>query len=900
MWVLNLSRRITISPHDDGHDHRSQAGSAVNHPMSDFHEDIPTIKMSSSAVGKAAATSGRKAAWQPPTPEELQDMLPGYEVHGLLGRGGMGAVYKGLQVQLDRVVAIKVLPPELEDAEFGFHERFINEARAMARLNHRGIVGVYDFGETAGGMLYIVMEFVEGTDVARMIAEHGRLHSAHALAIAAHVCDALHYAHLCGIVHRDIKPANIMVATDGAVKVADFGLAKVHAGGEVSGLTRTGIAMGTMHFMAPEALTLGSAVDHRADIYAAGVMLYQMLTGRLPQGMFEMPSLQVPGLDPRYDGIIGRAMRDDREMRYQSALDMRSALDGIITQPVTQHVAASWEPSAFTPDQTADSDALPPKKQAGSWSVWLAAVGGMLATIACGWIFLKQPAVPAVEMEVPVPTANVAKEKGLFHSIKVDPAFPAMLHPGDQVDVTFGHPRAWEPGVFPVVVPFANGAPVQSNGQGHWAATRLGGPDNPFARGYFLIGPGRGTVDELVLKLNYKNSEVIAETRIPVRYEFSPLKDGEQPRLPLGLITWRQKNGQTFEGTFNQFSGNDLTVTKPEGGNWVIPDSQLAEDSLLLAGKLAAAPHMIYDVRLDPPSPAVLKPGEKVRVECRVKSSQFPLLVGMRPMSKGVLGFPGSGNDVRAVCNTAADTARGYVVSMFGPRDVDQILFKVQKASGAFLGEFVLPVEYSYFSERPVMVAPSSEIDLLANLSFDHAPSVWTRKGGEIRFDNQGKRSQHDIRLAEILDPTRPYELELEMEATALDESTVLGFMFPYGAFYFDGIAFSRGAAPKIGAMIARPSLNRGETGKRTKYTVRYQRGVNSLVMRVGSDGTLGVPSSQSPTSLQGINAKPDRVRLCAWRGRAEIHRLVMRVHAGDVSVVPPKDGSPVWINGPD
>jgi serine/threonine protein kinase len=120
------------------------------------------------------------------------------------------------------------------------------------KLNHPGIVAVHDFGQTGGGLLYIVMEYVEGTDVSRMIAKEGRLHTEHAMAITAHVCDALAYAHDRGIIHRDIKPANIMVGYDGVVKVADFGLAKMtHS--NASGLTQSGMAMGTLHYMAPEA-----------------------------------------------------------------------------------------------------------------------------------------------------------------------------------------------------------------------------------------------------------------------------------------------------------------------------------------------------------------------------------------------------------------------------------------------------------------------------------------------------------------------------------------------------------------------------------------------------------------------------------------------------------------------
>ena len=290
------------------------------------------------------------APWEPPTPEHLAALLPQYEIERMLGRGGMGAVYMGRQRSLDRPVAIKILSGHLAGKDTSFVERFKNEARAMAKLSHPGIVAVYDFGETAGGLLYIVMEFVEGTDVGAMIARQGRLHSEHAMAITAHVCDALAYAHERGIIHRDIKPANIMLRNDGVVKVADFGLAKVStSSGETLGLTQSGMAMGTPHFVAPEALTLGLTIDHRADIYAVGVMLYQMLTGKLPQGLFELPSLQIPGLDPRYDGIIGKALREDREVRYPSVQEMRRDLDAILTQPVVKvEAAAEIAPAALT------------------------------------------------------------------------------------------------------------------------------------------------------------------------------------------------------------------------------------------------------------------------------------------------------------------------------------------------------------------------------------------------------------------------------------------------------------------------------------------------------------------------------------------------------------------------
>ena len=303
--------------------------------------------------------TGDPRYWQPPTPEDLQARLGGaYLVQAFLARGGMGAVYRGIQASLERPVAIKILPPQLRDADPSFAQRFKQEAKAMAQLNHPSIVSVYDFGEMPDGTLYFIMEFVDGIDVAQMVTRQGRLSSSHAMAITAHVCDALQYAHEHGVVHRDIKPANIMVGNDGRVKVADFGLAKSSRVTQ-SSLTMTGHVMGTPHFLAPEALTLGSSVDHRADIYAVGVMLYQMLTGRLPKGIFEMPSLLVPGLDPRYDAIITAAMREDRSVRYQAILDMRRALDAILTKPVAKSQAAPQQPAA------APAQAAAPKPQPG-------------------------------------------------------------------------------------------------------------------------------------------------------------------------------------------------------------------------------------------------------------------------------------------------------------------------------------------------------------------------------------------------------------------------------------------------------------------------------------------------------------------------------------------------------
>lgn len=271
-------------------------------------------------------------------------MLPQYDQWEMIGCGGMGAVYKARQTSLDRLVAIKVLPPQVAEDEAEYIERFKNEARTMAKMNHPAIVAVYDFGETRDELLYIVMEYIDGTDVAKMIQSQGKLPVDHALAITAHVCDALAYAHEHGVVHRDIKPANILINMEGAVKVADFGLARMHDPGQSGSLTQEGTTMGTPDYVAPEVLIIGMQVDGRADLYAVGVMLYNMLTGKIPRGNFQMPSEKV-GCDTRYDAIIRKAMEQDVARRYQSSRELRRDLDQILTVPVAKEKPARQAPA---------------------------------------------------------------------------------------------------------------------------------------------------------------------------------------------------------------------------------------------------------------------------------------------------------------------------------------------------------------------------------------------------------------------------------------------------------------------------------------------------------------------------------------------------------------------------
>jgi predicted Ser/Thr protein kinase len=266
----------------------------------------------------------------PPLPEELAPHLPQLEILDLLGQGGMGAVYKARQRGLDRLVALKILPPEVNQDET-FAERFIREARALARLSHPNIVAVYDFGQS-GRNYYLVMEYVDGVNL-RQSLQSGGLKPAEALAIVPQICDALQFAHDEGIVHRDIKPENILINKRGRVKIADFGLAKLLGQDHPApALTATHQVMGTLRYMAPEQMQGSREVDHRADIYALGVVFYELLTGELPIGRFAPPSKKVQ-VDVRLDEVVLRALEQDPEQRYQHASEVKTDVETISRSP---------------------------------------------------------------------------------------------------------------------------------------------------------------------------------------------------------------------------------------------------------------------------------------------------------------------------------------------------------------------------------------------------------------------------------------------------------------------------------------------------------------------------------------------------------------------------------------
>jgi len=360
----------------------------------------------------------------PPSVEYLGPLFPQLTILELLGQGGMGAVYKARQPGLDRLVALKILPPEIS-RDPAFAERFQREARALARLSHPHIVAVYDFGQTdsarrgspdpaarspeglpfssepqetfgqPGGsvgdrpqhidrpqrsLCYIVMEFVDGANL-RQTIRAGKLAPAEALAIVPQICEALQFAHDEGIVHRDIKPENILIDKRGRVKIADFGLAKL-LGQDASdhSLTATHQVMGTLRYMAPEQMKGSREVDHRADIYSLGVVFYELLTGELPMGKFAPPSKRVQ-VDVRLDEVVLRALEQDPDLRYQHASEVKTDTEII-----------SHSRSAARPESPKGAPTEPHLVQAPADCLLLAA--GIAFVTACGvatWLL----AVPA-------------------------------------------------------------------------------------------------------------------------------------------------------------------------------------------------------------------------------------------------------------------------------------------------------------------------------------------------------------------------------------------------------------------------------------------------------------------------------------------------------------------------
>lgn len=306
-----------------------------------------------------------------PDLQEVRAAFPQFEIIELIGQGGMGAVYKVRQPQLDRSVALKILTRStVEDPRFA--ERFRREAQALARLSHPSIVTVHDFGQ-AGPFFYLLMELVDGVNL-RQAMKAGRFTRKQALAIVPPICEALQYAHDHGIVHRDIKPENLLLDKSGRIKIADFGIARLMELPDLSpeaiannppGLTQD-TAIGTPQYMAPEQIHDPSQVDHRADIYSLGVVLYELLTGELPTHKLEPLNRSGLQIDVRLDQIVLRALQKEPELRYHTAQDFKTQIEFITSAETRASKPDRIDPKpAAVPDTGKNSSSTPAQKTTG-------------------------------------------------------------------------------------------------------------------------------------------------------------------------------------------------------------------------------------------------------------------------------------------------------------------------------------------------------------------------------------------------------------------------------------------------------------------------------------------------------------------------------------------------------
>ncbi|PRQ07360.1 serine/threonine protein kinase [Enhygromyxa salina] len=393
-----------------------------------------------------------------PTPSQSQSvhdligvvLLGRYRVIKKLGEGGMGTVYLGEHAQIGKKFAVKVLSHEFAHKD-DLRERFLQEARAASMISQENVVEITDFGDTPDGSVFFIMEFLNGEDLSDTVKTHGRLPWPRVKHIMLQVCRALAAAHDAGIIHRDMKPENCYRIARGKnedfIKVLDFGIAKVTSEeeGEGKGLTRTGMIFGTPEYMSPEQAQ-GAKPDHRVDIYALGVILYELLTGRVPftadtfmgiltKHMFEVPeapSAVVPDADipAEVEAIILKAMQKDRELRFADMREMAAALEAVgtgaaavafvnenIARPSTGEMAFTGSRAAMLPGTVPPMSATEEEQGGSKKGLIFGLVGGLAlvaagvgAFIGFGGLNGDKPADPATD---PVAVAKAPEEKAV-------------------------------------------------------------------------------------------------------------------------------------------------------------------------------------------------------------------------------------------------------------------------------------------------------------------------------------------------------------------------------------------------------------------------------------------------------------------------------------------------------
>lgn len=361
-----------------------------------------------------------------------------YRVVRLLGEGGMGAVYEGENIRIRRRVALKVLHATLASHETAAR-RFEQEAKAAGMIGSEHIVEVLDFGSLPSGELYLVMEFLEGEDLATRIKRHKRLMPHEAAPIVYQILEGLSAAHKIGIIHRDLKPENVFLVRQRTgqrdfVKVLDFGVSKFSTlSGDAMSMTRTGAVVGTPYYLSPEQARGLRNIDARSDLYSVGVVMYQAITGRLPFSAetfnelvfkiaLEAPppaETVVPDLDPTFAAIIRTAMEREPDARFASAKDFQAAISRwIALNPAPDSIRpASPETSGFLPSpaRTAPrSGTLAMEAMGSAPSPWPSAPGTALPPPAQGVTARGESLPPPPRRAAPVPSSSRNQQLGLL------------------------------------------------------------------------------------------------------------------------------------------------------------------------------------------------------------------------------------------------------------------------------------------------------------------------------------------------------------------------------------------------------------------------------------------------------------------------------------------------------
>jgi serine/threonine protein kinase len=388
------------------------------------------------------------------------DVVAGkYVVQGLLGEGGMGVVLAARQVNLDRLVALKLLPVEAAKDKV-MVSRFLREARAAARLQSDHVAKVIDVGTMPSGAPYMVMEHLEGANLGQVLATRGRLEVATACDYLVQACHAVGEAHALGIVHRDLKPENLYLTTTvggtAMVKVLDFGVSKVLTAAAI-GLTTTSTAVGSPMYMAPEQMRASRETDARADVWALGVVLYELLTQRCPFEADTLPDLcikvvgEAPApiaalradLPPEIVAIVERCLEKDPSLRYADARALAAALEPFV--PSSLSMATPSAPRLVDPLSETVDEPLPvalPRRPRRSRAGLLA--GGLAVCALAGALLLARRSPPPAPRVADAP-ARVAPVVAPAPSAPLPPAQPVTLEPPAASSSTLAPPRPPSP-----------------------------------------------------------------------------------------------------------------------------------------------------------------------------------------------------------------------------------------------------------------------------------------------------------------------------------------------------------------------------------------------------------------------------------------------------------------------